>query len=286
MPPLDCQSLIDHRRYPIDEPGSRLREQLVRDVRDGLERDGCAVIRGFYSGEGLDALKSEALARVGDAYYSGKNFCNVYLGEGNPDRPPEHPQNIFLERSNGFVSSRSFDETTISSQFYAWPPLKDFIADCLAKDELHVYDDPISNMIINLSRPGEKFNWHFDTNEFTITMLLQAPESGGRFEYVPNLRNQQDECYDDVKRVLDGERDRVEELELNEGDMQLFLGRFSLHRVTENTGNRDRVVLIMSFAEKPGMVGNKTRIKDLYGRTTEAHEQNEKTLVRADTLLD
>ncbi len=138
-------------------------------------------------------------------------------------------------------------------------------------------------MIVNVGRPGQQFNWHFDTNEFTITMLLKAAAAGGYFEYVPNLRSADDERYDAVKRVLGGDRSRVRRLELHAGDLQFFLGRFSLHQVTENTGAGDRLLLIMSFAEKPGMIGSRERVQDLYGKITDAHRQ---ARVRADGLVD
>jgi len=100
---------------------------------------------------------------------------------------------------------------------------------------------------------------------------------------VPGLRSARDECYDDVKRVLDGERERVKRLQLNAGDLQFFLGRFSLHQVTENTGDVDRLLLIMSFSEQPGMIGGMARVRDLYGKVTAAHGSNR---VRADDLVD
>jgi len=117
-------------------------------------------------------------------------------------------------------------------------------------------------------------------------MLLKPASSGGYFEYVPALRSQNDECYDAVKKVLDGDRSRVKRLQLNAGDLQFFLGRFSLHQVTENTGSDDRLLLIMSFTEKPGVIGNAVRVKDLYGKVTEAHRQSQQDLVRSDDLLD
>lgn len=283
MGQLDCNALINRGRYPIDEPDNSLRAAAVEDARAALADDGCAVLRGFFTANGLAALLEEAVARKHKAHYSENKYCNVYLGDRNPDRPDDHPQNIFMPRSNGFVPADNFGAATLSKRLYDWPPLKDFIADCLGKDELFIYEDPISNMIVNVNRPGEQFNWHFDTNEFTITMLLQAAESGGYFEYAPNLRNADDESYDDVKRVLDGDRSRVKRLELNAGDLQLFLGRFSLHRVTENTGDIDRLLLIMSFADQPGMIGNPYRVKDLYGKTAEAHRDR---TVPDDGLLD
>ena len=101
-----------------------------------------------------------------------------------------------MPRSNGFVTADLFGDETAARQLYYWPPLKDFLRDCLGKPELFIYEDPVSNMIVNVGAPGQQFNWHFDTNEFTITMLLQEADSGGHFEYVPNLRTPEDERYD------------------------------------------------------------------------------------------
>ena len=78
-------------------------------------------------------------------------------------------------------------------------------------------------MIVNVAKPGQRFNWNFDTNEFTITTLLQAAESGGKFEYVPNLRSPDNECIEEVKKVLSGNHNRVKQLELKAGDLQFFL---------------------------------------------------------------
>ena len=286
MKQLACNELINRQLYPIDEPQNPKRASVIAATRAALAADGCAVIHRFFSHSGLLALHSEAHARKAGAYYSENKACNVYLGDGNPDRPDDHPQNIFLERTNGFISADLYSEDTVSHRFYYWPPMKKFLADCLDKEELFIYEDPISNMIVNVGRPGQQFNWHFDTNEFTITMLLQAAESGGYFEYVPNLRNPNDECCEQVKQVLDGDRRRVTRLELNAGDLQIFLGRFSLHRVTKNTGRWDRLLLIMSFAEEAGMIGNSTRVKDLYGKITGAHLTSSRGRVRSDGLLD
>ena len=237
------------------------------------------------SAAGLDALRQEALERAAAAYYSPNKECNVYLGEGDPDLPSRHPRNRFMPRTNGFVTADAFGEDTSSHRLYHWAPLGRFLADCLGKEQLFIYEDPVSNMIVNVCQPGQQFNWHYDTNEFTITMLLHGATSGGRFEYVPNLRSPHDECYDDVARLLDGDRNGVRQLTLNAGDLQFFLGRFSLHQVTPNNGDTNRLLLIMSFAEEPGMIGSSYRVKDLYGKTTDAHATAEH-LARTDQLLD
>jgi hypothetical protein len=280
---LECRDIINQSLYPIDEPENASRTATIEQVRSELADDGCAVIRGFFSNEGLAALLSEASERKAQTYYSASKQCNVYLNDGDTSLPEDHPRNIFMPRTNGFITADLFGEETSAYRLYHWEPLKLFLAECLGKQELFIYEDPVSNMIVNVGRPGQQFNWHYDTNEFTITMLLQPASSGAHFEYVPDLRSAQDECYDDVKQVLDGDRRKVRRLQLNAGDLQFFLGRFSLHQVTENTGDNDRLLLIMSFSEKPGMVGSMARVKDLYGKVTEAHRANK---VRADNLAD
>ncbi len=278
-----CSEIINYKCYPIDLAGDPRREVAVEQVRAELADDGCAVIREFFSKDGLAALVEEAEVRKPHAFYSPSKNNNVYLNNGNPELPPEHPLNVLMPRTNGFITSDFFDEETASRRLYYWEALRSFLADCLGKGALFIYEDPVSNMIVNVGKPGQEFNWHFDTNEFTITMLLKPASSGGIFEYIPALRRADDECYDAVGRVLAGDRSRVRQLELNAGDLQFFLGRFSLHQVTKNTGDSDRLVLIMSFADAPGMIGSKERVMNLYGKVTEKHQGRK---VFADGLVD
>ncbi len=283
---IKVESLVNLSEYPINDPQSAQYNEVVKFVQSGLYRDGCSVLSTFLTNKGLDLIAQEAEQRKDKAFYSDSKLCNVYLAKGNSKEPKDHPQNIFMERSNGFITADLLSEGTLSYLLYHWKPLRSFLAQCLSKKELYIYEDPVSNMIVNVCKPGQTFNWHFDTNEFTITYLLKAAESGGYFEYVPNLRLKNDECFKEVKKVLDGDRTRVKRLKLCSGDLQFFLGRYSLHRVTHNNGNSDRLLLIQSFTETPGIVGSKERVKDLYGKTTQAHNNIFGKQNRNDDLLD
>ena len=284
--PIHPASLVDIARYPLDNPQDDRYRNTLSLIRAQLEQDGCAVIPGFLSSLGLSRLLGEAKERRRLAYFSANKKTNVYFSSDDPSLAEDHPRRIFLERTNGFITSDCYDLLTASLALYLWPPLINFIQDCLGKDKLYIYDDPVSNMIVNVLTPGSQFNWHFDTNEFTITMLLKSATSGGHFEYAPNLRNAEDECYEDVRAVLSGDARQVIRLKLAPGDLQLFLGRFSLHRVTKNSGPSDRLLLIMSFAEKPGMIGSVERTRELYGKVTDAHLEAQAQRVRADNLMD
>ncbi|MFQ5567342.1 MAG: hypothetical protein ACE5EU_13395, partial [Paracoccaceae bacterium] len=128
------------------------------------------------------------------------------------------------------------------------------------------------------------FPWQFDTNNYTVTLAIQNGEAGGAFEYAPGLRSASDENYSGVAAVLDRRSSRVKSLALEPGDLQIFKGRYALHRVTPVAGARPRYVGIFSFVEEPGMVAAPERCKQLYGRVLPIHY--ERAGVRADTLLD
>ena len=277
------RALINHAKYPIDEPGHPLRQAAVEQVQSALDGDGCALLTAFLSEYGLTMLLNEALARRQSAYFSRQTDTNAYFSPPDPTLPDNHPVNILMSRTNGFITSDQFDDRSMARQLYRWPSLGQFLADCLGKPNLHLYDDPISNMIVNVCPPGTRFNWHFDTNEFTITMLLKPARSGGYFEYVPHIRTPRDERYQDVANVLLGDRQQVTQLVLEPGDLQFFLGRFSLHQVTENTGTEDRLLLIMSFTEQSGLIGSRQRVKQLYGKLSHEHQRQR---LRNDTLRD
>ena len=132
-------------------------------------------------------------------------------------------------------------------------------------------------------RKGQQLAWHYDTNEFIVSLLTRKPEKGGAFEYVPDLRRPGDERYDDVERVLDGRSDRVRSLALELGDLQIFKGRFSLHRVVKGEGERHTV--IFGYAKEPGFIGRVERTRKVHNRVTQAHIEAEKR-VRNDGLAD
>jgi hypothetical protein len=146
------------------------------------------------------------------------------------------------------------------------------------------YDDPLADVIINVVEQGNGFPWHFDTNNFTVTLAIQNGEDGGEFEYVPHLRTSEDEKYSEVTRVLDGGSAKVRQLQLQPGDLQIFRGRYALHRVKPVVGDRRRYVGIFSFVATQGMCGGVARTRQLYGRVLPRHYEREG--LRSDQLRD
>ena len=95
------------------------------------------------------------------------------------------------------------------------------------------------------------FPWHFDGNEFTLSILVQKAEKGGLFEYAPSIRSKDNENFENVKKVLKGDRKLVKSLDLKPGDLQIFKGRFSMHRVTKIEGKISRYIALPCYVKDP-----------------------------------
>ncbi len=277
--------LVDLGRYPIDRADSYAYRQLINDLRRDLDADGCAVLPGFVHEVGLDKLIAEADSVAPKAHRSF-NRTNAYFTQDDPSYGVGHPIRRFFDRSNAFVPADNFSAISPLRRIYEYDGFMPFIRDALNESEERFfrYDDPLADVIINVVEKGGGFPWHFDTNNYTVTLAIQNGEAGGTFEYAPNLRTSEDENFKAVAEILDGGMDRVHQLELKPGDLQIFKGRYALHRVAPVEGERKRYVGIFSFVETEGMCGGIERTRQLYGRVLPHHY--ERAGLRGDDLLD
>ncbi|MEP2028700.1 MAG: hypothetical protein ABJI96_08335 [Paracoccaceae bacterium] len=281
---LNAKDLIDFDRYPISTPGS-FRDAILDRVRGGLELQGCAVLKGFLKPEGIAATVAEAegVAGLGHRSYSR---TNAYFTSEDFSLPESDPRRRFFDRSNSFVPADNFRSDGALRTIFDSDGFDMFIRECLHEPEgrFFRYADPLADVIVNAAVEGNGFPWHFDTNNFTVTLALQNAERGGAFEYAPMIRSSADENFEEVSRVLEGTSKNVNSLELEPGDLQLFKGRYSLHRVAPLEGQTPRYVAIFSYVEEPNMVGSVERTRQLYGRTLPIHHKRARQ--RADALID
>lgn len=279
---IPIAELVDLRRYPIAEPGPE-RDTLASDLRRALETDGCAVLKGFIRAERVATLVAEC-ERVAEHGHRNFSRTNAYFTQDHPELPASHPLRRFYDRSNAFVAADHFGADSMLRAIYQWPAFGPFIQEALGEQAFHPYADPLANVIVNLAEQGNGFPWHFDTNNYTVTLAVQNAERGGDFEYCPGLRSATGENYAGVQAVLDGDRNGVRVLQLEPGDLQIFKGRYAMHRVTPLEGASPRYVAIFSYVAQPGMVGSPERTRQLYGRVLPVH--TERAGQRADALVD
>ena len=282
---MDAATLIDVERYPIHASGSTAHGRLIGELRARLGDDGCAILKGFIRPGALPALVAEADRASAGAHLSHSR-TNAYFSKDDPAWPRAHPVRRFFDRSNAFIPGDNFPPDGPLRAIYGWPPFMPFIREALGvrQEKFFRYDDPLADVIVNMVEAGDGFPWHFDTNNYTVTLAIQNAEAGGDFEYAAGLRTPSDENYAAVAAILDGGREGVGTLVLEPGDLQIFRGRHALHRVTPVRGTRRRYVGIFSFVETEGMCGGVERTRQLYGRVLARHIEREG--LRADALRD
>lgn len=284
--------LIDHDRYPLHDRSAPSRIAAVDRARAELSADGCAVIRDIVPPKALATLHDEIVQNLETAHFSTQAINPYFHTQPNHDHSDRHPVNTFIERSSGFIAGDAWNPVGPMETLFRSAELTDFIAECLQIHELHPYADPLAGLTANILNAGQQFSWHFDTNDFAVTLLVDEPAEGGLFQYVPGIRSRDDEGFDVIQSVLeggdvlDGELG-VKTLTLRPGDLQIFRGRHSLHRVTRvGSGSNPRYAAILAYTEEPGVIGRVTRTRQLFGRVLPEHLAAEEARVRTDALLD
>lgn len=277
--------LVDTARYPLNEPDSEAWQSAVVAARRGIGDVGCSVLPGFIRADLRETLRAECAEIAPEGYYTVETV-NAYNIDVADDLPADHPGRVTMERGNAFVARDKIPSHAIIQRLYSHSAFQRFVSDCFGLAGLYELGDPLAGLCLNVITPGRAHPWHFDTNEFTVSMVTQTPEEGGEFQYCPNIRSPEQENLADVRDVLTGDGTRlIRELTLAPGDLQLFKGRFSLHRVRAVGGARDRYSVIFAYSERPGVIGSPARTRQLFGRVLPEHLVAVGR-VRGDALLD
>lgn len=281
------EELIDLDRYPLDRPSASGYATAVEAAREQLHADACAVVADLLRPEAIGLLHDEIIERKHTTHFSTQNINPYFHVQVNPDYPDRHPVNTFIERSSGFIPGDSWDSRCATDALFRSPELTRFIADCLEVPELHCYADPLAGLTANILDPGQQFTWHFDTNDFAVTVLVDEADDGGLFQYVPMIRTAADENFAAIQAVLEGGTEGVCTLTLRPGDLQIFRGRYSLHRVTRvSTSSQPRHAAIFAYTQEPNVIGRLERTLQLFGRVLPEHIAAERERVRSDALID
>jgi alkylated DNA repair dioxygenase AlkB len=262
------EQLVDLARFPVTDPESTAYRSLIATAREQLAADGCVRFSQFILQQWQPKLLKETENLAPQALFSREEYT-PYGTPPDASFPPGHPRCNTHRTTSGNVTRDLIPETTLIQQLYQSAAFQAFVADCLDSSQIYPFRDPMRGLIINAMPHDTTLGWHFDANEFIVSLMTQKADAGGEFEYCPNIRSPGSENYDAVRQVLEGERDPIRVLDLQVGDIQIFKGRFSLHRVAPTVGRRHTV--IFGYAREPGYIGSVESTMRVYGRVMQAH---------------
>ena len=236
------------------------------ECRSKLDRDGVLVLESFIRPEALKQMHAEGTAEQDRAYFCAQSH-SVYLTPDNPAYPDDHPVNRKVLSSKGCVCDDVIGETSPLRVLYDDPNFRNFVAETTGQSELHPYADTLSSINVHYANRGQELGWHFDNSSFAITLLIQKPDAGGRFEYVRSLRDADagEMNYEGVDALLRGDI-QPQELSMEPGTLVLFRGRNSIHRVTPNESDTTRMLAVLAYNAEPGVKLSESARMTFYGR--------------------
>lgn len=258
--------LVDLARYPLDRPDSPGWTGLVARARADLARDGMFNVDGLLRPEAVTRAVAELTPVLDTAAFTHARRHNIYFQPEISGLDPDHPALTEFDTVNHTICADQMDDGVVI-RLYEWPALARFLEAVLEIPALFTMADPLARVNVMAYRHGEALNWHFDRSEFTTTLLLQAPEDGGAFEYRTGLRADGDPNYEGVARLIRGDDDEIRKLVLGPGTLNVFRGRNTAHRVTPVRGGRARIIAVFSYYDRPGVRFSPEEQRGFYGRT-------------------
>ena len=278
------KTIVDLEKYPIQNLRSQKIKELITKCKNDLDQFSCSTIPNFILPQSLEVMNEELKNKIDKVYMSNKSINSSLYSKDNPSLPKNHPKRIFMKRDNGYLNSDLFEKNSEMKFLYEQEELLKFISACLGVSPIYRWADPLACHAYNVMKPEGVLPWHFDSCEFTLSLMIQKPEKGGIFEYCPFIREPGNENFDEVKKVLDGDRTRVRQLKLQPGDLQIFKGRFTLHRVTKIEGSKPRYLCIPAYVLDPWRVNTPEHSEAIYGKVLPIHIERNKP--RSDGLTD
>lgn len=282
-------SIVDVARYPVRHLRSERGREVITRAREALKAIGCASFPGFLTPAAVESAAEEA-RRASPHAFETDSWHNAYqLPEEDPSLPPRHARNLKMRTRVASIAYDELKQEGTLRRLYKAGGLVDFVGAVLGR-RLHRLADPLGACSVNIFRPGWHHAWHFDEAEYTTTLCLQTSDVGGEFEYSKAIRSNRSELadtYASVSRIINahssyntvaGDVDECDDhgkitistAPFEPGTLQIFAGRYALHRVKSIPKNatRERLVGVLCFASTPGVMNSPPVQKMFWGRTS------------------
>ncbi len=253
MKPASPDTLVDIDRYPLEILDSATGRAFIATCRSELEEKSICVLEGFIEPHTLEGMVAESSALIPQGFYYDRPRTS-YEGNDYVDVswPAGHPRTIVHNNRYRQVLNYQIPNDSLVRSIFHWPALTEFVRRILGFDTLYTSACPHLALTLQIAYRGDSNGWHFDSNNGNITLLIQQPDSGGIFEYVPGLREDDDEHYDDVRDVFEAPERHARRTDIRPGTLVLFNGKYALHRVSPvGPTARPRIIAIFSYDKRP-----------------------------------
>ena len=258
---------INSENFPLDRSDSDDWKSLVDQCKSSLEETGACILRDFVRLLTLERMTQEADQSIHQSHFCKDNH-NVFFEDDDNSLSVDHPLRIREDTSLNSIPYDLIDSQDALHQLYNWDPLMNFLSSVLGHT-LYRMADPMAALTVNCMIEGQNHGWHYDQSQVTITLLIQKPDEGGLFQCVPDLRKNDYNNYSRLGAILNGSDAGVVTLDVEPGDLLIFAGFYSLHRVTPVKGGKTRYVGTLCYKDEPNVMNSPEVQKLFYGRVNQ-----------------
>jgi hypothetical protein len=239
---------VDLQRYPLHDDAAFA--PVLASCRSQLLESSFANLPGFLKPGVPERMATEVLEALPRAYRRDKTF-SAYATRGADDLPADHARRREHLNRQYIVPTDILKKTVAMRRLYENDILTSRVAQMLGEPVLYRLADPVMACSSTVMYDGDTHGWHFDLNDFVVSILLRAPEAGGTFDFAPDIRSNSNENYPAVAQVMDGTSDKIRRVRVEPGTLLLFCGRRAIHRVAPIQGATPRVIALFSYDVKP-----------------------------------
>ncbi len=260
---LPIEQILDLETYPLDQPESAAYEHLLQTGRLALERQALFALPQLVRAEQVETMARELddLLPLSTRYDRPRN---AYV-EVQPEEtwPSGHPRGQKHRCAYNQVLNYQIPNDSILRQIYYWEPLAEFLRRVCGYPSFYRNECPHLALSAKIAGPGDTDGWHFDGTDVVFSLLLQAAEDGGEFEYAPYIRSPDDENYDGIERLIADPSSYALRPPMSVGTLTVFKGDLSMHRVTPVEGTRRRIVALYCYDQHAGTTFDQWYIDEL-----------------------
>lgn len=259
---------VDLERYPIHDLTSPRVGAIIARGQEMMRDEALCQLPNFLTAEGTEELAGE-ISSLEDRARRNDHLATAYGWMNNKGFADDHERRLLHRRDVSILTTEQLAPDGPSMVLFMFDELTEFVRRLLGFDTLYRWACPTLGVMINVMREDQCFGWHYDANDYAVSLMVQDAERGGAFEWAPFIRDEGDENYPGVRRLFEG-HDPPRSTRIPAGTFTLFLGRRSMHRVAPvGATDRARMTLLYSYDRKPDMVSPESVCRRvLYPTTT------------------
>ena len=280
---MKIDQIVNLQRYPLDQLDSAEGYALVESCRQKLEQTGSCLLPEFISQAALKEAHRDGLEKLSSAHQVDYEFAYDDVNDDTlatplESLPADHPRHYKSLTRIRFLARDLMQKNNPARLLHTWPCMIEFISRVM-QEPTFPSGCPLSSCILTTAEEGELQDWHFDGNDYIVTLMLEKPDRGGAFEYATGLRAPGEvDDYAGVSSVLKGERDRVHSLAIEPGTLTLFKGKYNLHKAAPVAEGCRRMMAILSYEQEPDKTGTERYLKLFYGRSLSDLPEDERVV--------